>query len=104
MAGTPPSSRGAGHMCTTDPLALHYARLAQAVGHMERVEHVLRPFFRLPYAYSEEIADQDISVMLNAKLGEPWLSHTEGHRDIIGRFPHRNSMLGHERRPPSCDG
>lgn len=91
--------RGTGHMYATDPLARHYARLAQAVGHMERVEHGLRLFFCLPYAHSEEIADQDISVMLNGKLGEQWLSHAEGHRDIIrrfGRFPHRNPMLGRE--------
>ncbi len=91
--------RGTGHMYATDPLARHYARLAQAAGHMERVEHDLRLFFCLPYAHSEENADQDISVMLNAKLGQPWLSHAEGHRDIIrrfGRFPHRNPMLGRE--------
>jgi uncharacterized protein (DUF924 family) len=89
--------RGTGHMYATDPLARHYARQAQAAGHMERVEADLRLFFCLPFAHSEEIADQDVSVALNAKLGEPWLSHAEGHRDIIrrfGRFPHRNPMLG----------
>lgn len=89
--------RGTGHMYATDALARHYARLAQAAGHMERVEKDLRLFFCLPFAHSEEIADQDVSVALNAKLGEPWLSHAEGHRDIVrrfGRFPHRNPMLG----------
>ncbi len=89
--------RGTGHMYATDSLARHYARLAQAVRHMERIEPDLRLFFCLPFAHSEEMADQDISVALNARLGEPWLSHAEGHRDIIkrfGRFPHRNPMLG----------
>jgi uncharacterized protein (DUF924 family) len=89
--------RGTGHMYATDPLARHYARLAQAAGHMERVEPDLRLFFCLPFAHSEEIADQDISVALNARLGQPWLDHAEGHRDIIRRFrrfPHRNPMLG----------
>ncbi len=89
--------RGTGHMYATDPLARHYARQAAAAGHMERVKTDLRLFFCLPFAHSEEIADQDVSVALNAKLGEPWLSHAEGHRDIIrrfGRFPHRNPMLG----------
>ena len=89
--------RGTGHMYATDPLARHYARLAHAAGHMERVEAALRLFFCLPFAHSEEIADQDISVELNARLGQPWLDHAEGHRDIIrrfGRFPHRNPMLG----------
>lgn len=91
--------RGTGHMYATDPLARHYAREARAAGHMERVEAELRLFLCLPFAHSEEIADQDISVALNARLGEPWLSHAEGHRDIIrrfGRFPHRNEMLGRE--------
>ncbi len=91
--------RGTGHMYATDSLARHYARLSRAAGHMEHIEPDLRLFFCLPYAHSEEIADQDVSVMLNAKLGEPWLAHAEGHRDIIrrfGRFPHRNPMLGRE--------
>lgn len=89
--------RGTSHMYATDPLARHYARLAQTEEHMKRVEADLRLFFCLPFAHSEEMADQDISVALNASLGEPWLSHAEGRRDIIrrfGRFPHRNPMLG----------
>lgn len=91
--------RGTAHMYATDPLARSYARLAQASGHMERVEADLRLFFCLPFAHSEDAADQDISVVLNTRLGEPWLSHAESHRDIIhrfGRFPHRNQMLGRE--------
>ena len=89
--------RGTAHMYATDPLARHYARSAHAAGHMEQVEPDLRLFFCLPFAHSEDIADQDISVKLNARLGQPWLDHAEGHRDIIrrfGRFPHRNFMLG----------
>lgn len=91
--------RGTGHMYATDPLARHYARQAHAGGHMERVEPDLRLFFCLPFAHSEDIADQDLSVALNARLGQPWLDHAEGHRDIIrrfGRFPHRNPLLGRE--------
>jgi len=94
--------RGTGHMYATDPLARHYARLARRANHMDRVEPELRLFFCLPFAHSEDMADQDISVALNARLGEPWLSHAEGHRDIIrrfGRFPHRNPMLGRETSP-----
>lgn len=91
--------RGTGHMYATDPLARNFARQAQTLGHMERVEPDLRLFFCLPFAHSEEIADQEVSVLLNAKLGEQWLSHAQGHRDIIqrfGRFPHLNSVLGRE--------
>ncbi|MCZ4072078.1 DUF924 family protein [Agrobacterium sp. LMR679] len=91
--------RGTGHMYATDPLARHYAGQALDAGHMERVEPDLRLFFCLPFAHSEGMADQEISVALNSRLGEPWLVHAEGHRDIIrrfGRFPHRNPMLGRE--------
>lgn len=94
--------RGTGHMYATDPLARDYARQAQTAGHMERIEKDLRLFFCLPFAHSESIADQDVSVRLNAQLGEPWLSHAESHRDIIrrfGRFPHRNPMLGRKTTP-----
>ncbi|MCW8060450.1 DUF924 family protein [Agrobacterium tumefaciens] len=94
--------RGTGHMYATDPLARRYARLAQMAGHMEHVEPDLRLFFCLPFSHSEDVADQDISVELNARLGEPWLSHAVGHRDIIrcfGRFPHRNAMLGRVSTP-----
>jgi len=64
---------------------------------MDDVERDMRLFFCLPFAHSEDMVDQDISVRLNGKLGQPWLDHAEGHRHIIrrfGRFPHRNPMLG----------
>lgn len=91
--------RGTGHMYATDPLARAYARAALAAGHMERVEADLRVFFCLPFAHAEDLADQELSVLLNAKLGDPWLVHAIDHRDIVrrfGRFPHRNPMLGRE--------
>ncbi|TCQ03760.1 uncharacterized protein DUF924 [Rhizobium sp. PP-F2F-G36] len=84
-------------MFATDPLARHYARLALDGRHMARVKPELRLFFCLPFAHSEDMADQELSVRLNAGLGQPWLAHAEGHRDIIrrfGRFPHRNPGLG----------
>lgn len=89
--------RGTAHMFATDPLARHHARRALEANHMDRVEPDLRLFFCLPFAHSEDLTDQEISVVLNAKLGQPWLEHAEGHRDIIRRFrrfPHRNPMLG----------
>lgn len=89
--------RGTGHMYATDPLARFYARQALEAGHMEHVEPDMRLFFCLPFAHSEDLADQEMSVALNGRLGEPWLAHALGHRDVIrrfGRFPHRNSMLG----------
>lgn len=91
--------RGSAHMYATDPLARHFARMGQAAGHMRAVDAELRLFFCLPFAHSESLDDQDISVKLNAQLGSKWLAHAEGHRDIIrrfGRFPHRNLMLMRE--------
>lgn len=89
--------RGTGHMYATDPLARLYARQALEAGHMDDVEPEMRLFFFLPFAHSEDMADQDISVILNRQLGQPWLDHAQSHRDIIrrfGRFPHRNRILG----------
>ncbi|WP_312417453.1 DUF924 family protein [Shinella sp.] len=94
--------RGTAHMYATDPLARLHARHAQENGHMARFEGDIRLFFCLPFAHSESLADQDVSVALNAVLGEPWLSHAEGHRDIIrrfGRFPHRNDLLARDTTP-----
>ena len=89
--------RGTGHMYATDPLARLYARQALEAGHMDDVEPKMSLFFCLPSAHSEDMEDQDISVRLNGQLGQRWLDHAQGHRDIIrrfGRFPHRNPMLG----------
>lgn len=91
--------RGTGHMYATDPLARHYARAALQAGYFEQVEPSLRVFFSLPFAHSEDLADQDISVALCRTLGGDPLQFGEGHRDIIarfGRFPHRNPLLGRE--------
>ncbi|MCS0495946.1 DUF924 family protein [Ancylobacter sp. MQZ15Z-1] len=89
--------RGTGHMYATDPLARFYARHARLAGLDGQVEPALRVFFSLPFAHSEQMADQDISVSICAGIGEEVLRHADGHRDIIrrfGRFPHRNSVLG----------
>ncbi|MFO1071771.1 MAG: DUF924 family protein [Geminicoccaceae bacterium] len=94
--------RGTGHMYATDPLARHYADRAQAAGHMLLAEAGLRVFFCLPFAHAEDLAVQERSVALQTPLGQPWLAHAEGHRDIIrrfGRFPHRNRLLGRESTP-----
>lgn len=94
--------RGTAHMYATDALARYFARQAQSTAHMDAIDADLRLFFCLPFAHSEDEGDQDLSVKLNARLGQPWLAHAEGHRDIIrrfGRFPHRNPLLGRETTP-----
>lgn len=89
--------RGTPRMYATDLQARAIARDGLARGHMQAVPVPLRLFFCLPFAHSEELADQDLSVELNARLGPVWRSHAIGHRDIVrrfGRFPHRNPILG----------
>lgn len=88
-------------MYATDGLARAFARMALDAHMFDAVEPQLRLFLCLPFAHSENLADQDLSVALNARLGQPWLGHAEGHRDIIrrfGRFPHRNPLLGRDTR------
>lgn len=89
--------RGTARMYATDALARSFALGAHARGHMAAVDLPLRLFFCLPFAHSEDMADQRLSVQLHAALGEPWLTHARGHHDIVdrfGRFPHRNRLLG----------
>ena len=91
------SFRGTPEMYATDAQARRAADLAIAAGHDQRIEPALRVFMYLPFAHSESLADQDRSVELVRRLGEPHLSHAEHHREIIrrfGRFPHRNPILG----------
>ena len=96
------SFRGTARMYATDALARELTTAAIAAGHDRRVEPALQTFFYLPYAHSEDLADQDRAVELVKRLGEPHLSHAIHHRDIIkrfGRFPHRNPILGRAMMP-----
>ena len=79
-------------------------------GGLERFYLVEQTFLCLPFEHSEDIADQDYSVLLFARLAveapADWKDGRRGgvdfatkHRDLIrrfGRFPHRNAMLGRE--------
>lgn len=89
--------RGSPRMYATDERARHVAAKALAAGHDTGVEPALRLFLYLPFGHSESLADQETSVSLAEKLGEPNLTHARHHHDIIrrfGRFPHRNAILG----------
>jgi uncharacterized protein (DUF924 family) len=91
------SFRGTPRMYSTDALARRIADTAIAAGHDRRASPELQIFFYLPFAHSEALADQDRSVELARRLGEPTLGRAEHHRDIVrrfGRFPHRNPILG----------
>jgi uncharacterized protein (DUF924 family) len=96
------SFRGTPRMYATDALAREMANAAIQAGHDCVAEAPLQFFFYLPLGHSENLADQERSVALARRLGQPGLSHAEGHRDIIrrfGRFPHRNPILGRAMRP-----
>lgn len=87
--------RNTSQMFATDALARDYARRAIAQGLDRQVDAELRMFFYLPYEHSENLDDQNKSVMLHEALG--FTEYAIQHRDIIqrfGRFPHRNAILG----------
>jgi uncharacterized protein (DUF924 family) len=86
-------------MYATDASARKAAALALAAGYDRSFPLELRKFFVLPFAHSEDLADQERSVALARQLGAEDLAHAEHHRDIVrrfGRFPHRNRILGRE--------
>ena len=89
-------------MYDTDAQARAMADAAITVGYDRQVDAGLQVFFYLPFGHSEDIADQERSVTLARRLGEPTLSHAEHHRNIVrrfGRFPHRNPILKRPMRP-----
>ena len=99
--------RGTGHQFATDPLALKLAADAIGRGHDRAFDNDLRSFFYLPYAHSEDMADQDRGVALCQaqadEANDPELvKWALIHRFIVqrfGRFPHRNRALGRATTP-----
>ncbi|MCC6735730.1 MAG: DUF924 domain-containing protein [Bauldia sp.] len=98
--------------------AFAHDREARAVAsHMmsrlDRYYMAERSFVLLPLMHHEDVADQDLCVMLYAtetvKAPDRWkdswryaLDFATKHRDIIrkfGRFPHRNALLGRVSTP-----
>lgn len=84
-------------MYVTDALARDVAAEAITLGHDRAVPDDLAVFFYLPFAHSEELADQERCVALVERLGDPDHGRAKHHRGIVrrfGRFPHRNAILG----------
>ena len=91
--------RGTPRMYDTDALARLVANTAFSAGYDRLMRLELQKFFVLPFAHSEELADQERAVALARRLTADDLAHAEHHRDIVrrfGRFPHRNQILGRE--------
>ncbi len=85
---------------STDARARDVVTKAIADGRDKRIDPVMRAFLYLPFEHSEDIADQERSVLLFEQLGDQnTLNYAVIHADIIvkfGRFPHRNTVLGRE--------
>jgi uncharacterized protein (DUF924 family) len=98
--------RGTPRMYDTDAPAREVARQAFAAGYDREIAMPLRKFFVLPFAHSENLADQERSVALARNMGADDLAHAQHHRDIVkrfGRFPHRNAILGRESTPAEVE-
>ncbi len=98
--------RGTSRMFATDDMARAIATDALWAGHDRVIDPALRMFFYLPFAHSEDIADQNRSVTLFRDLPPPAPDHAARHRDIIhhfGRFPHRNAILGRRTTPQEAE-
>lgn len=94
--------RGTPRMYATDEAARVIADAAIRAGHDRAVPPELQLFIYLPFGHSENLADQERSVALAARLGQENLKHAKHHHDIVkrfGRFPHRNPILGRTMRP-----
>ncbi len=89
--------RGSPRMYATDEMARRVAADAIEAGYDRAVDPELQRFFYLPFAHSEGLPDQQRSVALVRRLGDPDRAHAQRHHDIVrrfGRFPHRNAILG----------
>lgn len=94
--------RGTPRVYATDAQARTIADAALAAGFDRQVDAALRRFFYLPFMHSEDLADQERSLALNADAGEDALRWARHHRDVVarfGRFPHRNAVLGRDSTP-----
>jgi uncharacterized protein (DUF924 family) len=97
-----------------DALARAWTNKALESGFDARLRPMQRVFLYLPLEHSEDLADQQRSVVLFEGLGaesaplqreamSSCLDYARRHRDIIahfGRFPHRNAVLG---RPSTAE-
>jgi uncharacterized protein (DUF924 family) len=95
--------RGHADQFATDHLALAIAKGAVDKGFDEELEPKERGFLYMPFQHSENLADQNRSLLLFTALGdEEQLGYAKKHHDVIerfGRFPHRNAILGRPPRP-----
>lgn len=90
--------RGTAMAFAGDERARKIAHAAIARSFEAAMSQVHRVFLYLPFQHSEDMRDQERSVLLFATLDdERGYDYAVRHRDIIarfGRYPHRNAALG----------
>jgi uncharacterized protein (DUF924 family) len=95
--------RGSAEQFATDHLALGISKAAIDKEFDKELQPKERGFLFMPFQHSENLADQNRSLLLFTELGDAeQLDYAKKHHDIIdrfGRFPHRNAMLGRAPRP-----
>ena len=95
--------RGHADQFATDHLALAVAKEAISNGFDEELQKDERKFLYMPFQHSENLDDQNRSLLLFSEIGDDeQIEYAKKHRDIIerfGRFPHRNAVLGRAPRP-----
>ena len=95
--------RGHADQFATDHLAIAVARAAVDRGFDDQLERQERGFLYMPFQHSEDLDDQQRSLLLFTALGDKeQLRYARLHHDVIarfGRFPHRNAALGRAPRP-----
>lgn len=90
---------------STDHLAQQVAELAVERELHRQLTEKQRPFLYMPFMHAEDLRLQNKSVALFTKLGSNE-KFANNHRDVIaklGRFPHRNKLLGRAMRPGEQD-
>ena len=99
--------RGNADQFATDQLALAISKGAVDKGLDEELAPNERSFLYMPFQHSENLADQERSILLFTALGDPsQLEYAKRHHDVIerfGRFPHRNAILGRAPRSEELD-
>jgi uncharacterized protein (DUF924 family) len=95
--------RGTAEQFATDHLALAIAKAAVERDFDDQLDQAERGFLYMPFQHSENVDDQNRSLLLFSKLGDDdQLGYARKHHAVIarfGRFPHRNVMLGRAPRP-----
>ena len=95
--------REKGDAFSTDHLARQIADEAIERGYGNQLTEAEQHFLYIPYMHSEDLSDQNKSVLFFTELGDSdTLEFATKHRKMIekfGRFPHRNKVLGRRTTP-----